>query len=73
MHRLLRPFALNRIKPVEDRAQQARVLNLASLVVTVFIMLQGWMFVDLALSATKIVNRNGRQTASAEERIQAAR
>lgn len=58
-------FVLNRIKPVADRATQALVLNIANLVVVAFIMLQGWIFVDLALSATKIVNQGARKTATA--------
>lgn len=57
-------FALKRTKPTDDRAQQARVLNLASLVVSVFIVLQGWMFVDMAVAAHVIVNPQVRKTAS---------
>ena len=56
----------------DDRAGQARVLNLASLVVTVFMVAQGWIFVDMAVSASKIVNRNPRQTASAVVRDESA-
>ena len=58
-------LVLKRTKPNDDRVQQARVLNIASLMFTVFIMLQGWIFVDMALSATKIVNQGARRTASA--------
>lgn len=57
-------FALKRTRPNEDRAQQARVLNLASLVLAVFIVLQGWMFVDMAVAAHAIVNPQFRKTAS---------
>lgn len=50
----------------EDRAGQARVLNLACLLVAAFMVAQGWIFVDLALSAGKIVNRKPRQSTSVE-------
>ena len=57
-------LALKRTKPNDDRPQQARVINLASLVLSIFIVLQGWMFVDMAVAAHQIVNPSARRTAS---------
>ncbi len=48
-----------------DRGQQAMVINVATLVVSVFVALRAWTLVDLALSANAIVNRKPKQTASA--------
>ena len=62
-------FALSRAKPKDDPVQQARVLNFASLVVTVFLALQAGIFFDLAVSATKIVNQNSRRIASVAQAI----
>jgi len=58
-------LALKRTQPSGDRAQQARVLNLASIVVAVFIALQGWTFVDIAINAHALINPQFRKTADA--------
>lgn len=56
-------LALSRVKPAKDAAQQVRVLNLATLVVVLFVVMEGSLYVDLARSASKVM-KSGRQTAS---------
>ncbi len=58
-------FALKRLQPAGDRAQQARVLNLASILMVLFILGQASLYVDLAKSAGKVMQA-GRQTASVD-------
>ena len=55
---LLTLFALRRVRPVDDRADQARVLNIASIVVLLFILGQASLFVDLSKSAGRIMHSN---------------
>ena len=55
--------ALKRLRPAGDRAQQARVLNLASILMVLFILGQASVLVDLAKSSSKVMQA-GRQTAS---------
>ena len=56
-------LALSRIKPAKDAVQQARVLNLATLAVVLFVVMEGSLYVDLAKSASKVM-QSGRQTSS---------
>ena len=54
--------ALRRLQPAGDRAQQARVLNLASILMVIFLLGQASLYVDLAKSAGKVMHAG--QTAS---------
>ena len=44
-----------RVRPAEDRAQQAQVFNLASIVVSLFILGQAALYIDVAKSAGKVM------------------
>ena len=55
--------ALRRSRPAGDRAQQARVLNLASILMVLFLLGQASLYVDLTKSASKVMHAGG-QTAS---------
>ena len=58
-------LALRRARPAADRAQQAQVLNVASIVVVLTLSGQFALFVDVAKSASRIMNNGARPTASA--------
>ena len=55
-------YALRKIEPSKDRIQQAGVMNVASIVVTLFILLQASLYVDMLKSAPTFLK--GAQTAS---------
>lgn len=48
-----------------DRARQASVMNIANLVVMVYVAAQAWVFVDMCLAANAIVNPQFRKTSDA--------
>lgn len=52
-------------KATGDRARQAGVMNLANLVVMVYVAAQAWIFVDMCIQASAIVNPKLRKTAEA--------
>lgn len=55
--------ALRRLRPAGDRAQQASIMNVASILMVLYILGQASVVVDLARSASKVMQA-GRQTSS---------